>query len=236
MGGYLAGILAGRGADVDVTTRRERLPQNENIKYICGNAHDIAFVRRIITAGYDAVIDFMNYHPAGEFLERCELLTGSTGHYVFLSSSRVYADSPTPITETSPRLLDVCTDSEYLRTDEYALSKAREEDILRNSGTKNWTIIRPYITYSNERLQLGVYEKERWLYRALQGKPVVFSEDIARARTTLTWGHDVAEGIAGLLGRSGAFGQTFHITGDESMKWRDIAEVYREAERRLGRR
>ena len=177
---------------------------------------------------YDAVVDFMRYIPAGEFLGRPEFITSRTGHYIFLSSSRVYADSRTPITEDSPRLLDVCTDSEYLRTDEYALSKAREEDMLRHSGTKNWTIIRPYLTYSNERLQLGVYEKELWLWRALQGKPVIFSEDIEGKITTLTWGHDVAGGIAGLVGRSETFGQTFHITGDESMKWKDIAEIYRE--------
>ena len=56
-------------------------------------------------------------------------------------------------------------DEEYLKTDEYALSKARQEDILHRSGKNNWTVIRPYITYSEIRLQLGVLEKELWLYR-----------------------------------------------------------------------
>lgn len=51
-----------------------------------------------------------------------------------MSSSRVYADSQTPITENSPRLLDVYKEEEYLKTDEYALSKARQEDILHRSG------------------------------------------------------------------------------------------------------
>ena len=229
MGGYLAELLVSRGTDVYVTTRQELSGEKTGINYIRGNAHDIEFVRSVLDGGkYDAVIDFMNYSPADNFQGRIDILTGGTGHYFFLSSSRVYADSQTPIQETSPRLLDVSTDKAYLKTDEYALKKAREEDALRNCMAKNWTIIRPYITYSNERMQLGVEEKEGWLYRALHGRPVVFSEDIAEHTTTLTWGHDVASGIAGLVCRAEAFGQTYHITGDEAVKWRDIAEIYKE--------
>ena len=53
------------------------------------------------------------------------------------------------------------------------LTKALQENLLRASGYKNWTIVRPYITFSDIRLQLGVYEKEQWLYRALQGRAIV---------------------------------------------------------------
>ena len=42
-----------------------------------------------------------------------------------------------------------------------ALQKAREENLLLKSDSRNWTIIRPYITYYDERLQLGVFEKKR---------------------------------------------------------------------------
>ncbi len=67
----------------------------------------------------------------------------------------------------SPRLVDVCTDPEYLSIDEYGMAKGREENLLRETGRTNWTIIRPYITYNSNRIQLGVYEKENWLRRAL---------------------------------------------------------------------
>ena len=40
--------------------------------------------------------------------------------------------------------------------------------------------------------QLGVLEKELWLYRALNGRTIVFSKDIAEKSTTLTYGYDVA--------------------------------------------
>lgn len=228
MGGYLVDILAEKGNTVDVTTRQERTSPNKNVKYICGNAHDLGFMKSVLEEGsYDAVIDFMSYKTK-EFQGRAEIFTGSTGHYLFLSSSRVYADSDSPIKESSPRLLDVSTDRAYLATDEYALAKARQENILFGGKAGNFTVIRPYITYSNERLQLGVYEKERWLYRAMHGRITVFSRDIAEKYTTMTWGHDVAEAIAGLAGNSQALGEAYHITGDDCMKWSGIAEIYRE--------
>ncbi len=228
MGGYLVKILADAGAYVDVTTRQKRDSQNENVKYIQGDAHDISFMRPLLEkSSYDSVIDFMIYNT-NQFREHYEMLTGNTKHYMFFSSSRVYADSDSPIKESSPRLLDVCEDKKYLETDEYALTKARQENILMNGRASNWTIIRPYITYSNERLQLGVYEKERWLYRAIHGRPVVFSRDIAERYTTMTYGHDVAGAIAELAGNRNAFGQVYHITGDDSLRWSDIAEIYKE--------
>lgn len=98
--------------------------------------------------------------------------------------------------------------------------------MLRDSGCTNWTIVRPYITYSDERLQLGVFEKENWLYRALQGKAIVFSKDIAERYTTMTYGGDVARGIAMLTGNEKALAETFHIAGPQSMKWGDILTVY----------
>lgn len=56
--------------------------------------------------------------------------------------------------------------TKILSIDEYAITKAHQENLLINSKNKNWTIIRPYITYSEQRLQLGTFEKEDWLYRA----------------------------------------------------------------------
>lgn len=166
-------------------------------------------------------------YATGEFRRRAPLLLDATAQYVFLSSARVYADSDAPITEESPRLLDVSQDREYLATDEYALAKARQEDILRaECGKGNWTIVRPYITYSEIRLQLGVLEKEAWLARALHGQTVVFSKDIADKMTTLTYGYDVARGIAALIGREKALGEAFHITCDRPIRWREVLNLY----------
>jgi nucleoside-diphosphate-sugar epimerase len=218
-----------------VSSRREQSGKN-NLTYVQGDAHNIAFLSQLLKERYDVIVDFMNYHTE-EFKERYQLLLASCGQYMYLSSSRVYANSDTPITEDSPRLLDVVQDPEYLSMDEYALAKARQEDLLRNSGYVNWTIIRPYITYSENRLQLGVLEKERWLYRALHGRSIVFSEDIATRKTTLTYGLDVAKAMVALIGREGAKGEAFHITCPYSICWNDVLSLYQKTlEKKIGRR
>lgn len=210
---------------VYVTSRKEHDSSWKNVKYLKGDAHDVQFLKSVLSEVYDAIIDFMIYQPA-VFEQYVELLLASTKQYFFLSSSRVYANSKGLITEQTPRLLDACDDRRYLNTDEYALAKAREENILMRSDRKNWTIIRPYITYNVERLQLGVLEKEGWLYRALKGKKIVFPEDMATHVTTMTYGGDVARGIVALIGKKEAFGEAFHIVGSDTMTWGEVLELY----------
>ena len=226
MGVDLVKILGERDENVTVTSRSERKSEFNNVKYIKGDAHDNAFLKSLLAEKYDAIVDFMVYNTE-EFRSRRDLLLGATDQYLFLSSSRVYADSKTPITEDSPRLLDVTADREYIQTDEYALTKARQENLLRESGNTNWTIIRPYITYSSQRLQLGVYEKELWLYRALHDKTIVFPKAIAEKYTTMTLGADVAMGISKLIGNEKAMGEAFHITTDKAIKWDDVLAIYK---------
>lgn len=222
MGIHLVKLLSNE--KIFVTTRRQRI-STDNISYIQGDAHDLNFLRPLLEERFDVIVDFM-FYGTEEFRERCPLFLNSCKQYVFLSSSRVYAGSDVPITESSPRLLDVCKDEAYLATDEYALAKARQENILRESGHSHWTIIRPYITYSEIRLQLGVLEKEGWLYRALHGRTIVFSNDIAGKVTTLTYGLDVAKGIVSLIGNPEACGEAFHITTSKVIRWEDVFSIY----------
>lgn len=225
MGVPLCRILAERGDNVEVTSRQEKKGE-DGLIYIKGNAHDITFLSTILQKKrWDAVVDFMKY-TTEEFSQRVNLLLSSTNQYVYISSSRVYAESKEALTEDSPRLLDICSDKEYLSTDEYALAKARQEDVLKASGVNNWTIIRPYVTFSEIRLQLSPTEKEYWLYRALKGKSIFFSRDLSERYTTLTYGDDVARSIAAIIGKEGAYGEAFHITAAESHSWSEILDNY----------
>ena len=224
MGVSLKDILAERGDQVYLTSRSNH-KDDRNIHYIKGDAHDDAFMTEILKDGYDAIVDFMIY-GSGEFEKKASRLLNSTDQYIFTSSSRVYADSKTWITEKSPRLLDVCKDEDYLRTDEYALAKAREENIIIECGKRNWTIIRPYITYNTERIQLGGFEKDIWLRRALGGRSIPLPKDVANCQTTLTYGGDVAAAIAALIRNERAYGEVFNLTGTEHMIWSDVAKIY----------
>ncbi len=228
MGVDLVNILASKENNVIVTSRSSHRSDNSNVKYVKCNAHiDSELIRLIENEGeIDAIVDFMVYYHIDQFISRMKFLLTHTKQYLFLSSSRVYANSKMYLTEQSSRLLDVSEDKDYLATHEYALEKAREENLLIESGYSNWTIIRPYITYSEIRLQLGVLEKEQWLYRALHGRSIVFSKDIAEHITTLTRGRDVAIGIAKLIGNKKALGQAYHITSAEQIHWKDLLEEY----------
>ena len=216
--------LSDKGHTLWVTSRSKSGTYG-NVIFVQGDAKNDIFLTEILEEHYDVIIDFMVYSTL-ELKKRIDILLYNTNHYFFFSSSRVYANHTGRLTEDSPRLLDVCQDSYYLLTDEYALAKAREENILRTHDLQNWTIIRPYITYNNYRLQLGVLEKESWLYRALHGRTIVFSKDIANKTTALTHGLDVAHIICNLIGKEKVKGQAFHITTSEYMYWRDILEIY----------
>lgn len=228
IGSHLVRQLVLGGANCVVTSRKKR--QGEpHLSYALGDAHDLIFMQQLLSdRNWDAIVDFMSYSTE-EFKTRYQLYLSSTKQYIYLSSSRVYAESEGLLTENSPKLLDVCKDERYLATDEYALKKARQEDILRNSGYINWTIIRPYVTFSEQRLQLSPLEKECWLYRAVHGRTIVFSKDLADRTTTLTYGQDVARGIASLIGNEKAKGNAYHITVFETHKWSEILQVYLDA-------
>lgn len=228
MGGYLVNNLSQLPNNkIFVTSRKEHTTSLDNISYIKGNAHDIVFISSVLKQqNWDVIIDFMIYNTE-EFKQRVNLLLTSCKQYIFLSSARVFADSRNPITEETPRLLDVCKDNEYLKTDEYAISKARQENYLLENNNKNWTIIRPYITYSENRLQLGIFEKEAWLFRALYGKSIVFPHRIENSYTTLTRGIDVANFIISVIGKEKAFQESFNVVTNKSLKWADVLDVYK---------
>lgn len=224
IGSQLVAALAPRGHDLFVTSRRKQEDVG-NLRYIQGNARDGAFLLGVLQQRWDVIVDFMVY-DSRTFESRVEALLAATGQYFFVSSARVFAETDGPITEQSPRLLDVSKDANFLATDEYALSKARQENQLRVSGRKNWTIVRPYITFGENRFQLGTLEKEAWLYRASNGRSIVFCDSLMDKWTTLTDGRHVAGMIAALVGNSAALGEDFNLTGQQALTWKDILSVY----------
>lgn len=220
--------------EIHITSRRNR-NDSENVHYLLGDAHNDAFLDQILQTKYDVIVDLMIY-TTEELKARVNKLIQSTDHYFFMSSSRVYANSSDCLSESSPLIIDVCKDYQFLQTDDYALSKAREERIISDSKLLNWTIVRPYITYGYSRFQLGVFEKEDWLFRAINGRTIVFMNDIADKYTSLTYGDDVGMCIAKLIGKSSSKGEFYNIANPENIKWMDILDIYKSRiENKLGR-
>lgn len=227
MGVPLQRILSEKNSidNIKVTSRSIHTSPNPKIEYIQGNARDPEFLKTTLNDGFDVVIDFMNY-DLEEYANRIDTLLSSTSHYIWFSSCRVYAESHTALTEESPRLLEVSNDEAFLATNRYALRKARQEDLLNRSGYHNYTIIRPYITYNSERLQLGILEKEQWLYHILKGKPLVISSEMLEHITTLTYGDDVAQIISDIVMMDKPNGEIIQIAGPDTIRGNDLLVLY----------
>ena len=225
MGVNLSRLLVQSGWDVTVTSRSHSGTGENGISYARGNAHDPAFLKGVLSGGWDAVVDFMVWSTAAFASVRDALLSSCT-QYVFLSSYRVFADAPV-ITEVSPRLLDVSDDAEYLATDEYALAKARQENLLREADSANWTIVRPAITYDRSgRFQLCTLESDSWLRLALAGHAVPLASEMLSKQTTMSWGGDVARMISELVGNAAALGEDYNVCTSKHQSWAEVVDIY----------
>lgn len=227
MGAYLVEYLLELGFKVDAVSLDNMVSNNKNLRYFTANCKNIVFLQNILKNEYDSIVDFMMYGTE-EFRNIHKLFLNNTAQYVFLSSYRVYADKEHPIKESSPRLLDVSEDKEYLASDDYSLYKARSEDILKQSGYSNWTVVRPAITYSNQRIQLTCLEANTILNRARLGKPVVLAKETLDVQATMTWGGDVAKMISRLVCNPYSLGEIYNVATAEHQPWKKVAEYYKE--------
>jgi len=229
MGRYAVPELLRLGFHVDVIALNTLPAESEHVTYTVADAMDDNWLKDYLKdRHYDAILDYMNY-KLPEFRSRVDFLLDNTNHYLFLSSCRVYADEEIPVREDSPRLLDVSKDQDYLARyeTEYSLYKAMEEDLLINSGKKNWTIILPATTYSTGRSQLVTLEANVFVRRALQGKKVILPREAMDRPATLSWGGDVGVMIARLVCNEKAKGEKVIVASAEHHTWKEIEEIYK---------
>lgn len=227
MGVYLVPKLIEMGYAVDVASLDTVESSNPNLRYFTGDCMDVGYVSELLKNGYDGIVDFMIYKQ-DKFEERHQMFLDNTSHYIYLSTYRIYANEEHPVKETSPRLLDVSKDKDFLATDDYALYKAKGENVLLNSKYTNWTAIRPAITYSKRRFQLVILEAPYVVGRTLHGKKLVLPKQAKDVQATMSWAGDVAEMIARLLFNPKAYREIFSVCTAEHMTWGEIADIYKE--------
>lgn len=231
MGKSLVELLDEKEVEIYVTSRKAH--KSDRVKYLCGNAHEMSFMSSILDLEeWDSIVDFMNYSMS-EFEAVLDTVLPKTKQYIFISSARVYAPSDSVLKEDSSRLLDVCEDETYMSSNEYAIAKAKEENCLMNSVYKNWTIVRPSLTYNDNRLQFALWDKEGWLYRALQGRTIIFPKNMMDIKTTMSYGYDVAIAIAKLICNENALGEIIHIAGAKVVTWAEVLKIYTDAVKQI---
>ena len=227
MGQYLVPYLAEKGCKVDAIALNDMTSEHPNVTWHKGNAKDWGYRNEFLSKNYDAIIDFLVY-PSKDVPFYLPQLLDSTGHFVYISSGRIYDNLERPVRETSPRLIDTCKDPLLINSDDYCIYKARGENILTASGKKNWTIVRPATTYSFMRYQLVTLEARDTVGRAFAGKDVVVPIQAKDKPAALSWGKDVARMIGELLFHEAALCEAFNVNSAECRTWGEIADYYKD--------
>lgn len=225
MATYLVPELLEKGYCVTGVSLDDVKSGHPNLRYVQANAKDHMFLEKELAKGYDAIVDFMVYKSKEHFGEYYKLYLENTSHYIFLSTYRIYAGDY-PLREDSLRLLEAEKPADFVSFEEYSIYKAEEEDMLRQSGYSNFTIVRPAITYSQCRFQLTTLEASVLIYRMLNGKTVLLPEEAMDCEATMSWAGDVAKMFAAILLNRAAFGETYTVSTSEHHTWREIAEMY----------
>jgi len=228
MGTYLVPELLRLGYAVDVVSLDDVTSNEPNLRYFKANFADNAIMEQFLEKGYDAIVDYMLYREA-DFRERMDRLVTSCEHYIGHSTYRIYANRQHPITELSPRLLDVMKDPEYIGCDdEYSLYKARIENLIGSSKHMNWTFLRPSITFSKRRFQLVTLEANIIIPAARNGIKLLLPKEAKDVQSTLTWAGDVAKMVSKLLFNKDAMREIYHPATAEHHTWGEVAEYYAE--------
>lgn len=175
---------------------------------------------------YHGIVNLIHYRNVEAYKPIHRLLTDHTDHLIFLSSYRIYADQEHPVTESSPWLLDVSDDEDFLQNEGYALAKAKGELFLRESGTRNWTIVRPVISFSQYRFDLVTRSNREVIEKTEKGEVVSLPAQARHLTAGLDWAGNSGKLIARLLFKTEALGQAYTVSSAQNLTWEEVAALY----------
>lgn len=201
--------LVKHGHEVAVLNRgRSPALLPRSVRRLTADRTDPARMREVLREDWDCVQDMCAYHPEDVKL-MLELLQGRTGHYVFASSTVIYA--PTnwlPITEGHPV-------DRGPQQNEYGLHKLLCEDLLfrafRERGFPATSVAFSMVFGPNNILP---DREQRMFVRLLRGRKVLIPGD----GTTLGQvGHveDEARALRMLMQNPRCFGRRYNLTGGD---------------------
>lgn len=231
MGAPLVEILSeDTSNNVYVISRHKKSSKKNNLHYIVADAFDIDSMRRILLdkshGKFDSVVDFMVY-KVDSYKEFLDMYLANSKQYIVLSTACVYQE-PTPgdkITEETPRLIDLYSEEKRNDNHSYHIMKSNLDNIVFASHNKNYTMVRPHITFNTDKHLMVLWHKEMWLYRALHDKEIVLPKDALDCVQTVTYGGEAAYAISKLVGNSQAMGEVINIASDITITWREYIDM-----------
>ena len=227
LGTYTAKELLNKGCAVDVICLEDYTSNNPKLCYHKAKA-DLNYLTEFLKDKYyDGIVNFIHYYVPEMYKPVHKLLTSKTDQLIFLSSYRVYAESKQPLTEEAPFLADVVEDEEFLKSEDYAVPKAICEKFLREeSGTENWTVVRPVISFSDKRFVLVTVSGHEIIDAARSGKTVILPEAAKNLTAGLDWAGNSGKLIANLLFKKECLGEAYTVSSGQNLTWGEVADIY----------
>ena len=227
LGTYTAKELLNKGCAVDVICLEDYTSNNPKLCYHKAKA-DLNYLTEFLKDKYyDGIVNFIHYYFPEMYKPVHKLLTSKTDQLIFLSSYRVYAESKQPLTEEAPFLADVVEDEEFLKSEDYAVPKAICEKYLREeSDTKNWTVVRPIISFSDKRFDLVTVSGHEIIDAARSGKTVILPEAAKNLTAGLDWAGNSGKLIANLLFKKECLGEAYTVSSGQNLTWGEVADIY----------
>ena len=228
LGTYAAKELLRQGCNVDIICPEEKISDDSRLRFYRGYA-TMEYLKELFgEKRYDGIVNFLHYTKVENYKPYHKLLSENTDHLIFLSSYRVYADLQHPITEEAPLLADVIRDDEeFLRTEDYALPKTACERFIREeSGTANWTVVRPVISSSERRFDLVTLSGHEILDAAAAGKTLLLPEVTRNLTAGVDWAGNTGRLIASLLFRENTLREAYTVSSAQNLTWGAVADIY----------
>ena len=228
LGGPTYSELVKLGYAVDVISLEDFASVTPRLSFLKADASTDRMQKFLDGRRYDAIVDFIHVPEKGPQARRIDLMLEHTDQFVFLSSYRTYSGRDRVITESSEQWIDAPANDRMLAEDDYAIPKARGERHLMASGRKNWTIVRPVISFTHYRLDLVTVGAYAILFRTAAGKAIPLPAEVRDKHCSVTWGGNTGLQIAHLIGKGDALGEAFTLGTDEGLTWADVASFYEE--------
>lgn len=173
-------------------------------------------------------MNFIHYKNHLDYIPYHELLSRNTDHLIFLSSYRIYADLEHPITENAPQLIDVVKDDPlFHEKEDYALAKSRAERFLYdNPYPKNWTVVRPVISFSDRRLDINMVSGNEVVTAAKEGRKVKLPIEARHLTAGIDWAGNSGKLIASLLFKKECIGEAYTVSTAPNHTTEEIASIY----------
>jgi nucleoside-diphosphate-sugar epimerase len=198
------------GHQVTVLNRgRSAAPLPAVVRRLVADRSDHTELRQALGAEeFDCVHDVSAYHP-DDVEVMIDLLDGRAGHYVFVSSTVIYASSDLlPITEDHPV-------DRSGRQSEYGLHKLLCEDrLLRAHRQRRFPATTVALSMVFGPHNFVPDREQRMFVRLLSGRPVLVPGD----GTTLGqvgYVDDQARALRMMMGNPLTFGRRYNLTGDQ---------------------